>query len=132
MIVVNCIGAGHWGPNLIKVFTTLPDVRVNLVCDASAERLDLVKQRIPGIRGFTQDADDAIDDPEADAVIIATPVHTHAEFAQRALNAGKHVFVEKPLCQNSIQGQVLVDTARQNNRTCPFSARGGTSGYEAR
>ncbi|MDA1016741.1 MAG: Gfo/Idh/MocA family oxidoreductase [Planctomycetota bacterium] len=116
MIVINCIGAGHWGPNLIKVFTTIPDVRVNLACDTSQERLDLVRQRIPGIAGFTQDANRAIEDDEADAVIIATPVHTHSDLALKALNAGKHVFVEKPLCKTSAEGQALVEAAERNAR----------------
>src|SRR5438477_3481525 len=91
MIVVNCVGVGHWGPNLVRVFATHPQARVNKVCDLSEERLALVRRNIPNIGACTSDPFSTVSDPEADAVVIATPVNTHFKLAKMALEAGKHV-----------------------------------------
>ena len=113
-ITVNCIGAGRWGPNVVRAFTHLPDVRVKLVCDRDEGRLDLVRNRIPGIE-TTTDLEQALDDSEADAVAIATPVDTHFELARRAITAGKHVLVEKPLCKSVTQCEELIAGARMRH-----------------
>ena len=97
MITVNCIGAGRWGPNLVRGFSNLPDTRVHIVCDLEAERLQAIGERIAGIKTST-DADAAIRDPEANAVVVATPVRSHFALTKQALEADKHVLVEKPLC----------------------------------
>ena len=97
MITVNCIGAGRWGPNLIRGFSNLPDARVHVVCDLQPERLQVVRERIPGIE-TTTDVDAAIHDPQADAIVVATPVESHYVLTRQALEADKHVLVEKPLC----------------------------------
>lgn len=110
-ITVNCIGAGRWGPNVVRAFTNLPDARVNLVCDLKPDRLQLIRDRIGGIE-TTTDVDRAIEDPAADAVVIATPLETHYELSKRALQAGKHVLVEKPLCKTVAQCEELISSAR--------------------
>jgi len=115
MISVNVIGAGRWGPNLIRGFYNLKDVRVKTVCDPDQRRLELVGQRFHRI-GTTTDADSAVDDPEVDAVVIATPVRTHYELARAALSAGKHVLVEKPLCGSVAQCQELQSLAECGGR----------------
>lgn len=112
MVRVNCIGVGHWGPNLVKAFATHPEARVGTVCDLSEERLALVRRNIPTVARFTSDPLEAVADPEADAVVIATPVATHFDLARRAIEAGKHVLVEKPLCKDLRRGEELVALAR--------------------
>ncbi len=96
-IRVNVIGAGRWGPNLIRAFFNLRDVSVGMVCDRDERCLARVQQRFHEIT-VTTDACRAIEDDTADAVVIATPVRTHFDLARAALEAGKHVLVEKPLC----------------------------------
>ncbi|RJP34585.1 MAG: gfo/Idh/MocA family oxidoreductase [Phycisphaerales bacterium] len=96
-IRVNVIGAGRWGPNLIRAFFNLRDVTVGVVCDRDPACLDRVQHRFRQIE-ITADPGRAIDDRRADAVVVATPVHTHYELAKAALQAGRHVLVEKPLC----------------------------------
>lgn len=87
-----------------------------MVCDLSEERLALVRRNIPSVAKFTTDAHACITDPAADAVVIATPVHTHFQLAREALEAGKHVFVEKPLCQSAQEAEVLIGLAEERRR----------------
>lgn len=112
MITVNCIGVGHWGPNLVRAFATHPEARVGAVCDRDGGRLELVRRNIPTVARFTTDPVAAATDPGADAVVIATPVGSHHELARAALGAGKHVLVEKPLCRTVAEGRELVELAR--------------------
>lgn len=116
MITVNCVGVGHWGPNLVRAFATHPEARVGVVCDLSEERLALVRRNIPSVARFTQDAKAALTDPEAQAIVIATPVNTHYELAKAALEAGKHVLVEKPMCRSVAEGEELLAIARKQGR----------------
>jgi len=89
-------GCGYWGPNLLRNFSSLPNSQVKYVADASAERRSFVKSNFPRTTPI-ESCDEALADPEVTAVIIATPAGTHFDLARRALHAGKHVFVEKPL-----------------------------------
>jgi predicted dehydrogenase len=116
MITINCVGVGHWGPNLVRVFATHPEACVGTVCDLSEERLKLVRRNIPSITRFTADATATVTDPAADAVVIATPVTTHYALAKAALQAGKHVLVEKPLCRSCAEGEELVALARKQGK----------------
>ena len=90
------IGLGYWGPNLVRNLHELPDSEVAIVCDPRPEALERMRLRYPAIPGVTRLADVLARD-DVEAVAIATPVATHYEFARAALQAGKHVFVEKPL-----------------------------------
>jgi predicted dehydrogenase len=116
MIAVNIVGVGHWGPNLVRAFATHPRARVRTVCDLSEERLSLVRGNIPMVQNFTSDSLGTVTDPGADAVIIATPVSTHHELSKAALEAGKHVLVEKPLCHSATSGEELVELARRQGK----------------
>ena len=106
MIKLNCLGAGRWGPNMVRAFDNLPDACIRMVCDLREQRLEMLQQRISGIE-ITTDADLAITDPQADAVVICTPVHTHYELTKKALLANKHVLVEKPLCPSLAECEEL-------------------------
>ena len=90
------IGAGRWGPNIINNLEAGGRSLVRYVIDRDEQRLSEIQQRFPSVV-TTRDPGDAFDDPEIDAVVIATPTNTHYEFVIKALNCGKHVFVEKPL-----------------------------------
>ena len=90
------VGLGYWGPNLVRNLHELPEAEVAVVCDARPEALERIRLRYPAIPSSTSLADVLARD-DVEAVAIATPVATHYEFARAALEAGKHVFVEKPL-----------------------------------
>jgi predicted dehydrogenase len=102
------IGYGYWGPNLVRNFSGLGTCKVIKVADQRKERLAVLTKNYPTIIAVTE-ADDIINDKEIDAVVIATPVFTHYEFAKKALLAGKHVLIEKPMTSTSSQAQELID-----------------------
>jgi len=107
---VAVVGLGYWGPNLVRNFYELPDVEVACVCDRRPEQLENIRRRYPAISGST-DWTDALEDESIDAIAIATPVGTHYELAAGALDAGKHVFVEKPLAASSREARDLLARA---------------------
>ncbi len=102
------IGCGYWGKNLVRVFSELGALRC--VCDTNPQRYEALKFAGPR-PPFTDDLQQVLDDAALPAVAIATPAATHYELVRRALEAGKDVFVEKPLALNSRQGQELVALA---------------------
>jgi predicted dehydrogenase len=110
LIRVGVIGCGYWGPNLLRNFAEAPGCQLAAASDRIAARLDPVKRRYPGI-AVSVDPAALIEDPAIDAVAIATPVSTHYELALRALRAGKHVLVEKPLAATTPQARELVEEA---------------------
>ncbi len=116
MRIINCIGVGHWGPNLVRLFATHAETRVGTVCDLSEERLSLVHRNIPSIDRFTTDSKAAATDPDADAVVIATPLKSHHGLVKLALEAGKHVLVEKPLARSVAEGEELIALAQKHKR----------------
>jgi predicted dehydrogenase len=107
---VAVVGLGYWGPNLLRVLFEFPDVRVKYACDLQTEPLAKAIRRYPSIEATT-DIDQVLEDPDVDAVVIATPVFTHYEQASRALRAGKHTFVEKPLAASTAEADELVALA---------------------
>src|SRR5215813_7531764 len=114
MIKVGVIGYGYWGPNLVRNFMAAPGSVVTRVCDLRGERLASLEKLYPGLKTGT-DASELINDPQIDAVVIATPVSSHFELALAALQAGKHVLVEKPLAAKSDHARKLVDEANARN-----------------
>ncbi len=112
---VGVVGLGYWGPNLLRVLAEMPTVRVKWMCDLDEQLLGGFGLRYPGIARTTE-FDDLLNDPELDAVFIATPVFTHFDLASRALDAGKHTFVEKPLAPSSELASELLRRARQRDR----------------
>jgi predicted dehydrogenase len=113
---VGVVGLGYWGPNLARNFAALSGAELRWICDDSAEQLERIGARFPGVR-TASDVEELLSDPELDAVAIATPVPTHAPLARRALAAGKHVFVEKPLAQSLADADQVVADAREHGRT---------------
>lgn len=114
MIKIGVIGYGYWGPNLVRNFSEIPEAQVVAVSDLDPKRLDLVKTRYPAIN-TTSDYQTLLSDPTIDAIAIATPVCSHYELASRALEAGKHVFVEKPLTKTVRQAESLIAEAEKRN-----------------
>lgn len=112
---VAVIGAGYWGPNLVRNFAGSPDVRLQWVCDLDVEMARRAAGRYSTIR-VTDALDDVLDDPEVDAVAIATPAATHLSLGLAALEAGKHVLLEKPLASTVAEGRKLVETAAAHGR----------------
>ena len=116
MINIGIIGYGYWGPNLVRNFEEANNSRVTAVSDLNSSRLHLAGQQFSQLELYP-DYSEIINDPEIGAVAIATPVHTHFEIALAALNAGKHVLVEKPMTQTVDQARILIDEASRRNLT---------------
>jgi len=112
MIGIAVVGYGYWGPNLVRNFWETPGAQLVSVCDLRTERLSGVQSRYPAVE-ITANFDEILRDPRIDAVAIATPVSSHFELAMRALQSGKHVFVEKPIAATAEQAQRLVDEAER-------------------
>jgi len=110
MLNTGIIGYGYWGPNLVRNFMAARSARVVSVCDQSAARLEKVKDLYPSV-SVTTSARELIEDPAVEAVVIATPVDTHFDLAMAALQAGKHVLVEKPIASTAEQAQRLIEEA---------------------
>jgi predicted dehydrogenase len=104
-------GYGYWGPNVVRNLVELPEAELVAVCDFRHEAIERAHRRYPGIRTTTE-FDSLLDDSSIDAIAIATPVSTHFDLAQRALDAGKHTFVEKPLAASSDEAVQLAALAR--------------------
>jgi predicted dehydrogenase len=105
-------GLGYWGPNLARNFDDLGELA--WLCDVSPDLLDRYGRRYPGAT-TTDRFDDLLEDPSLRAVVIATPVPTHYDLAQRALAAGKHVFVEKPPAVSGAEADELVAHAEERD-----------------
>jgi predicted dehydrogenase len=112
---VAVIGAGYWGPNLIRNFSACPTAKLVAVCDKDAARLGKVLANYPGVEGIS-DTSELFKREDVDAVAIATPVNTHAPLALAAFEAGKHVLVEKPLAANVRDAKAMVEAARNAGR----------------
>jgi predicted dehydrogenase len=112
LINVGQVGLGAWGANLVRNIDELAEL--TWISDASAERLDLFARRFPNARA-TREFGDILADPAVDAVVIATPVPTHYALALRALQAGKHVFVEKPPAMRAGEMEELVRVAEERS-----------------
>jgi predicted dehydrogenase len=104
------VGVGYWGPNLVRNF--LNNSRVNKVycCDPDKSRLDSIRKQFPVVEVLT-DFNEVLQNNSIDAVVIATPVSTHYPLARKALEAGKHVFVEKPITASSREAEHLIELA---------------------
>ena len=116
MLKVGVIGCGYWGPNLIRNFYKQHNVKLVAVADKDPTRLGFVVNNYPTVKIY-DDATFLTTDPEIEAVVIATPVATHFPLALAALEAGKHVFVEKPLAPTVAECDVLIAEADKRNLT---------------
>jgi predicted dehydrogenase len=111
MTRVAVIGAGYWGPNLVRNFAACPLATLVAVCDKDPERLKKVLAPYPAVEGVA-DVDTLLARADIDAVAIATPVGTHAPLALAAMKAGKHVLVEKPLSSSVADAEEMVNAAK--------------------
>jgi predicted dehydrogenase len=113
---VAVVGCGYWGQNLLRNFCELEEAEVVIACDFDSRALVRAKRRYPTLE-VSQNYKDVLADPRVEAVVLATPVSTHYPFAQQALQAGKHVLVEKPLAQTSREVQDLIQLAERMGKT---------------
>ena len=110
MIRIAVVGYGYWGPRVARNFHDLDGCELSVICDKRPDVLRRAKQAYPSVQ-VTSDLNEAITSPAVDAVAVVTPVWTHFELAQTALENGKHVFVEKPFTSTAEQAQRLIDLA---------------------
>jgi predicted dehydrogenase len=113
-LAVGVVGCGYWGPNLIRNFSSCPGTQVVAACDASPARREAVGRTYGHLR-LVASLDELLELP-VDAVAIATPVSTHFPLAQRCLEAGRHVLVEKPLAATVAEARALIDLAERRDR----------------
>src|SRR5881296_3484046 len=114
MLKLGVIGYGYWGPNIVRNFSSQPDCQLVAICDKKPKAVAQVLSRHPAVHA-TSDLAEVTDSPEIDAVAIVTPVSTHYELAKKALENGKHVFVEKPFTATSAQAEELIELADRKN-----------------
>ncbi|HKI93240.1 MAG TPA: Gfo/Idh/MocA family oxidoreductase [Gaiellaceae bacterium] len=107
---VAVVGLGYWGPNLVRNLHEVPEVEVAAICDLRDDAVAKVGRRFPAVRQ-TSSYEDVLADHSVDAVVIATAVGTHADLVRDALQAGKHVFVEKPIAPSLAEAEELHDLA---------------------
>jgi len=113
-LVLAQFGCGYWGPNLLRNFSALPGCTVKYVVDPSAERRGFVESNFPLSRAI-ETHETVLDDPSVDGVMIATPAESHFSLANQVLDAGKHVFVEKPLATKVAEVDELSKRAAERN-----------------
>jgi predicted dehydrogenase len=112
VIGVGVIGYGYWGPNLVRNFFECPATQVIAVADFNPSRLGVVQQRYPALE-TTNEYRDLLHNPRVEAIAISTPVASHFPLAMEALEAGKHVLLEKPMTASSDQALRLIDEAEK-------------------
>jgi predicted dehydrogenase len=114
-VCVAVVGAGYWGPNLLRNFSSLPGCRLAAICDLDPAHLAAAAASYPDARATTR-LDDLLSDPGIDAAVVATPAESHRPVAEAALRAGKHVYVEKPLAASSADASAIVRAATETGR----------------
>jgi predicted dehydrogenase len=113
---IGVIGCGYWGPNLLRNFAENEAARLSWMCDLDTKRLETLGRRYPSAR-TTTDCTQLFNDPQLAAIVIATPVNTHFHFARQALEAGKHVLIEKPFTASVAEAEELIELAERNQLT---------------
>jgi predicted dehydrogenase len=114
MIKIGLIGFGYWGPNLARNFNANPNLQLTAVCDFSADRLERARRMYPAAQ-ICPSPDDFFS-MDLDAIAIATPVSTHFELARRALESGRHVWLEKPMTATVEEAETLIDLAGKKQK----------------
>jgi predicted dehydrogenase len=112
---VAVVGYGYWGPNLVRNVVASSSMQLAALCERDPGRADAFRARMPGVR-VEADIDALLLDPSLDAVIVATPPVTHHKLCKRALQAGKHVLVEKPMAKTSAEARELIELADVRGR----------------
>jgi len=109
------VGAGYWGPNLVRNFAALPQCRLRMVCDNKKEALDHLRPLYPQVN-YSQDWREVLSAKDIQALVIATPTSTHFQMAMAALKKDKDVFVEKPLASTIEEAEKLTAEAEHRGR----------------
>ena len=107
---VGIVGLGYWGPNLLRNFAALPGCTVQYGCDLLPKNLEKLRKTYPAVT-YTQSFDDLLKDKDLTAIVIATPTASHFPLARAALEAGKHVLIEKPMTSSAAEAEELVSLA---------------------
>jgi predicted dehydrogenase len=113
---IGVIGCGYWGPNLLRNLSENEEANLRWMCDLDERRLETLGRRYPSAK-TTTDYRQLLSDAQLKAVVIATPVSTHFNFAREALEAGKHVLVEKPFTASVAEAEQLIELAERNSLT---------------
>lgn len=114
MTKIGIIGVGYWGPNLVRNFDSIQDCEIVSICDLNEDNIKNITGRYPYVKSYS-DVSEMFANEELDGVVIATPTATHHGLAKQALEAGLHVFVEKPLTVTSEESLELIEIANQRN-----------------
>ncbi len=114
-VTVGIVGFGYWGPNLVRNFRSIPECRLKSVCDLSDKRLKHMHSLYPEVAGET-DFKRLVEDPEIDAMVIATSARTHFAMAKACLSAGKHVLIEKPMATSTAECEELIALGKQHGK----------------
>lgn len=113
---VGVVGYGYWGPNLVRNITESRDLTLGALCERDPVRGEAFARKVPGVP-VVESLDELLLDPRIEAVVVATPPSTHYGLVKQALEADKHVMVEKPMARTAAQAQELVDIAEQRGLT---------------
>jgi predicted dehydrogenase len=111
---IGVVGYGYWGPNVVRNFYNVPNTSVVSVADVSPKALERVRGVYPSME-VTTNADDILTNPNIDAVAIVTPISHHYPLAKKALENGKHIFVEKPFTASVAEAEDLIELAERKN-----------------
>jgi predicted dehydrogenase len=114
-VTVGIAGFGYWGPNLVRNFRAITECHLKAVCDLSEKRLKHMHSLYPEVTGET-DYNALVNDPEIDAIVIATSARLHFPMAKSALSAGKHVLIEKPMACSTAECEELISLAKQQGK----------------
>lgn len=108
------IGLGYWGPNLIRNFMANKEIKQVYGCDKNRERLEFISTKFPGMK-LCESEEKILANKEIDIAVISTPVDTHFSLAKKALEEGKHIWVEKPFTATSKEAEELIKIAAERN-----------------
>ena len=111
------IGVGYWGKNLLRNFAGISGCRVVAICDADSGARQFVKDSYPSV-AITQNVHDILNRDDLDGIIVATETPSHFSIARKALESGRHVFVEKPMAQRVEEAETLVALSRETGNHC--------------
>jgi predicted dehydrogenase len=112
---IGVVGMGYWGPNLVRNFLATNNVDGVVCCDISEKRLGMIKRKFPSVE-LTDSFEDLLAREDVEAIAVATPVSTHFTLGMKALEAGKHLLLEKPMTASSAEAERLVEEADARNR----------------
>jgi predicted dehydrogenase len=114
-LAIAVVGAGDWGKNLARNYAQIPECHLKYICDVDRNKLEQLKRQLPGT-AITTRLNDILEDPDIEALVIATTAVTHYEICKVALQAGKHVYIEKPFVLKIAQAEELIRLAEKADR----------------